>query len=367
MKRSSDNRMRLVVVGLVVLLGLITSDARADFIFGTPTTLGPTVNSPAYEDCPDISADGLALYFLSERPGGQGEGDIWMTTRTTKDEAWSDPVNPGPPINSSSYEFDMCISADGLSLYVNSMRPGGQGEDDMWITTRASTSDPWAPAVNLGSTVNCPAWDFGPSISADGLELYFVSNRPGGYGDVDIWVTTRAMTDDEWGEPVNLGLSVNGTIYTQGPSISADGLVLFFESIRPEGGVGSCDLWMTRRATIDDPWGEPVNLGAPVNTPGGEKNPCISADGRTLYFGHFADDAGPWDLWHVSIDPVVDLNGDGVVDAADMCIIVDHWGTNESSCDIGPMPWGDGIVDVQDLIVLAEHLFQEFPPVEPGE
>jgi hypothetical protein len=65
-------------------------------------------------------------------------------------------------------------------------------------------------------------------------------------------------------------------------------------------------------------------------------------------------------MWQVSIEPVVDLNGDGIVDSTDMCIMVDdYWGTDEPLCDIGPMPWGDGIVDVQDLIVLAEHLFEE--------
>jgi len=66
---------------------------------------------------------------------------------------------------------------------------------------------------------------------------------------------------------------------------------------------------------------------------------------------------GSEDLWQVSISPVVDFNGDGIVDSADMCIMVDHWGTDEPLCDIGPTPFGDGIVDVQDLIVLAEHLF----------
>jgi hypothetical protein len=72
---------------------------------------------------------------------------------------------------------------------------------------------------------------------------------------------------------------------------------------------------------------------------------------------------GNYDIWQVSILPIIDLNGDGIVDAADMCIIVDHWGENYSLCDIGPTPLGDGIVDVQDLIILAEHLFEEiFPP-----
>ena len=73
---------------------------------------------------------------------------------------------------------------------------------------------------------------------------------------------------------------------------------------------------------------------------------------------------GNEDLWKAPIIPIVDLNTDGIVDASDMCIVVENWGTDNQLCDIGPMPWGDGIVDVEDLIVLAEHLFEEFPPVD---
>jgi len=76
---------------------------------------------------------------------------------------------------------------------------------------------------------------------------------------------------------------------------------------------------------------------------------CVSADGSMFYAG----------MSQVPILPIVDFNGDVIVDSADMCIMVDHWGEDYSLCDIGPMPWGDGIVDVQDLIVLAEHLFEE--------
>ncbi|MHA1939676.1 MAG: hypothetical protein ACW97O_15835 [Candidatus Thorarchaeota archaeon] len=94
--------------------------------------------------------------------------------------------------------------------------------------------------------------------------------------------------------------------------------------------------------------------------------PNISADGRTLHFesGNYRRGYGGLDLWQAPIIPIVDFNGDGIVDAADMCIMVDHWGSDEQLCDIGPMPWSDGVVDVQDLIVLAEHLFEEIPPVE---
>ena len=96
--------------------------------------------------------------------------------------------------------------------------------------------------------------------------------------------------------------------------------------------------------------------------------PSISSDGSTLYFASDRPGGpGDWDIWQVEILPVVDLNCDGIVDAADMCIMVDHWGQDYSLCDIGPTPFGDGIVDVEDLIVLAEHLFEEFPPAEEVE
>jgi hypothetical protein len=97
-----------------------------------------------------------------------------------------------------------------------------------------------------------------------------------------------------------------------------------------------------------------------VNTSASETGPALSADGSTLYFGSDRSGGfGGWDIWQASIDPVVDLNGDGIVDAADMCIMVDHWQTDNSLCDIGPTPLGDGIVDTQDLSVLAEYLFED--------
>jgi len=123
---------------------------------------------------------------------------------------------------------------------------------------------------------------------------------------------------------------------------------------------------MTRRKSTTAPWETPVSLGTSINTETWESVPRLSDDGSTLYFNS-ARPGGPgsfYNVWQASITPVVDLNGDGIVDADDMCIMVDYWGTDEPLCDIGPMPWGDGLVDVQDLIVLAEHLFEEIPPVE---
>jgi len=360
---------KLILLILILSFSLFMEQTNADYTFGMPTNLGPTVNRPAQDWSPSIPANGLELYFESGRIGGYGGWDLWVTTRETIHDDWSTPMNLGSTINSEFLTHGVSISLDGLSLYFASNEPGGSGDLDLWFTTRPSISDQWVEPVNLGPTVNSSVEDMRPSISADELSIFFTSKRSGGYGGfADLWVTTRASITDPWGAPVNLGPIVNSSFGEGLPSISSDGRKLFFsdygyEPFRP-GGYGSHDLWMTTRETTNDPWGTPVNLGPPVNSLSTDVGPCISPDESTLYFSSDRPGgSGGIDLWQVSIEPVVDINGDGIVDAADMCIIVDHWGENYSLCDIGPTPLGDGVVDVQDLIVLAEHLFEEiFPP-----
>jgi hypothetical protein len=357
---------RTISLVLVLALGLATEVANADFVFDTPTNLGPVINSSSIDAGPRISADGLAIFFGSDRPGGYGGtwGDIWVTTRATKDDEWGTPMNLGPIVNSSFGDAGGIIPADGLSLFFTSDRPGGYGGVDIWVTTRDTTGDDWGTPINLGPTVNSSADEMTGDISANGLQLYFSGwraayARPGGYGKADLWVTTRATKDDDWDTPVNLGPSVNSSTWDDGPSILADGLSLFFRSTRL-GGYGYCDIWVTKRATTDDDWGIPVNLGSTVNSSAKEQLPDISADGSTLYFSSDRPGgSGGHDLWQVSIEPVVDLNGDGIVDSADMCIMVDHWHTDNALYDIAPAPFGDGIVDIQDLVVLSEYLFED--------
>jgi hypothetical protein len=354
---------KTILLVLVLALGLAAEVANADFTFGTPTNLGSVVNSPYLDGTPDISADGLTLYFCSARPGGLGNEDHWVSTRQSTNDLWGPPVNL-TTVNSPYRESYPSVSADGLMLYFSDYfygpdRPGGQGGHDLWMTNRASLNDPWGTPVNLGPIINSSVNEISPTVSGDGLTLIFASSRGGGSGNYDLWMSMRPTTQQDWGPPVNLGPLVNSSSPDYECCLSCDGLALFFMSERP-GGLGSSDAWMTVRRSINDPWSPPVNLGPPVNTSAEDGNVMISADMRTLYFvSTRLGGLGGWDIWQAPILPIVDFNGDGIVDSADMCIMVDHWHTDESLCDIGPTPLGDGIVDVQDLIVLAEHLFEE--------
>ena len=292
--------------GLGLTSGSGTEVVQADYTFGTPIC-----TETNFVTAPSISTDGLTMY--GDAPDGSG-WSIWVKTRETIHDDWpviASAIKPTPP-NSSYSDGNPDISADNLTLIFSSRRPGGLGGgSDIWQTTRVSTDDPWSEPVNLGPTINSPYYDTQPCISADGLSLVFSSDRPGGYGDRDIYLSTRATVSDPWLEPMNLGPIVNSPSSDSGPDISSDGLTLFFDSRRP-GGYGLADIYVTRRATTDAAWGAPVNLGPIVNDFHNNYTPCISADGSIL---HWWSQIGR--LRQVAIIPIVDFDGDGIADSRD--------------------------------------------------
>jgi len=362
MKRSNGYRISLVLFGFVAAVALGGGSAKADFIFGKPVNLGPVLNSAYGEAIDSISSDGLELYFSSNRPGGQGAYDLWVLKRASADDDWGPAENLGPAVNSPSQEAGPSISADGLALYFHSNRPGGHGDFDIWVTRRATKDDSWGEAVNMGPTINCSGSDGESWIAPDSLELYFASSRSGGYGGYDIYVARRATQDDLWGEAVNLGPVVNSAYNEQLLSLSPDGLLLLFSdnpfqgTPRP-GGYAEADMWMARRTSLSAPWQTPVNFGRQVNGPAPDAEPRISPDGRTLYF--FSERSGSYDNWQAPIIPIVDFNGDGKVDIRNLLRLIESWGKDDPSVDMGPMPWGDGKVDEKDLEVLMSYWGQE--------
>jgi Tol biopolymer transport system component len=208
----------------------------------SPENLGGAVNSPSNEFAPSISAEGRSVYFDSDRPGGLGSFDVWVAARAAASEPFGEPRNLGSGVNSSASDGLPNISADGLSIYFCSRRPGGSGDMDLWVASRRKTSEEFAGAENLGPDLNGPHYDGEPNVSSDGLFLFFSSDRPGGQGQRDIWVAARPHASARFGRPHNLGTSVNGPAHDVRPNLSADGAVLFFMSSRP-GGSGHFDLW----------------------------------------------------------------------------------------------------------------------------
>ena len=339
-KKSSPVQRAAAVLIFAVLAGVGLTDAYPappPFNFGTPINLGPNVNTSSDEGGSSISADGLSLYFHSTRPGGYGGYDLYVATRESTEDDWGPAVNLGPRLNSGYHETMPGISADGLTLCFGSDRAGGHGNFDLWVTKRATRNDAWGPPVNLGPSVNSSSPEYHPNFSSDSLSLYFASNRVEWFGRCDLWVTTRATLSDPWGPAVNLGSTVNSSSADYWPSISADALSLFFASGRP-GGLGPDDIYVTTRPSVSSPWATPVNLGPPVSTSADDACPNISADGSTLYFtSNQPGGYGSYDIWQAPIIaaptcgdaehpyPPVDLNKDCRVDLADLAVLLAHW------------------------------------------
>jgi Tol biopolymer transport system component len=242
----------------------------------------------AFEDfAPHISKNGLSLYFASTRPGGFGGEDLWVSRRAKRNDPWGPPVNLGPIINTDANERSPGLSRDGHLLFFASTRPGGVGGFDIWASWRAHTHDDfgWQPPVNLGAPINTAAADIGPNyFENDDLGipmLHFVSNRPGGPGGIDIYLS-ELTANGSFGPPVLVNdLSTPFGDIT--PSVRHDGLEIFIASNRP-GTIGINDLWAPTRESVSDPWPEPVNLGPAVNSAFNETFPSVSADRQTLFF-----------------------------------------------------------------------------------
>jgi Tol biopolymer transport system component len=278
---------------------------------GTPVNLGAAVNGPGFDGGPDPSADGLTLYFISDRPGGEGGGDIWVTRRSSPAAGFGPAENLGSVVNTAGNEGAPSVSADGLSIYLECFEsdPDGHchrpdlGDPDIWVATRADPAHKFNAIRNLGKPVNSPSSDGFSDITSDSRTLYFSSDRPGGSGGSDLWRAVRSRPTKPFQTVENLGPEVNANGYDGGPAVSSDGLMLFFASDRP-GGFGANDLWVATRTSATDPFGAPVNLGPQVNTPGFEDRPAIGSDGSTLYFmSDRPGGIGSIDIWQVSISP----------------------------------------------------------------
>ncbi len=276
----------LAVVAVVVTSSNVGATPRFSE-WSTPVILGPAVNSPFSDHGVTVSRDGLSLLFASTRLGGFGRIDIWASQRARTSDPWGPPVNLGPRINTGSADSVPSLSRDGHRLFFLSDRPGGFGLYDIWVSYREHVHDmfDWQAPVNLGPPINTQYIDFGVFLfENDGVGaplLYFTSDRPGGMGATDIYVSAR-LPDGSFGAPEPVR-ELNSPYRDQRAIVRQDGLEVVFFSNRP-GGLGDNDLWVATRRSVSDPWGRPVNLGAPVNSASDDQQAWLAADRTTLYF-----------------------------------------------------------------------------------
>jgi hypothetical protein len=266
-----------------------TDDGNPRFSdWSSPSNVGPPVNSSFVEQGPAISKDGLSLYFQCMNcPGGVGGYDIWVSRRASVDAPWEAPQNLGANINTTSDEAGPSVSTDGHTLYFNSNRSGGFGANDLYIARRRDQRDDlgWESPVNLGSAVNTSSGEGAPQPFEDEatgtMTLYFNSDRPGGAGAGDIYVSAR-LSDGSFGQPLLVG-ELSSSFADQGVAIRKDGLEVIFSSNRP-GTMGQLDLWVSTRATTLDAWSTPVNLGPAINSTFIDAGADFSFKGTALYF-----------------------------------------------------------------------------------
>jgi len=205
------------------------------------TTLTPGVNSTAAEGTAVESFDGLSLYFYSTRAGGQGDRDIWVATRTDRSGAFGQP-SPLDSINSDGMDHLPWLSRDERLLVFSSARAGGEGSSDVWFTLRESVGEAFGTPVPLLG-VNTSAYEGRAALTADRLSVVFASMRPGGQGDIDLWSATRASADAPFESVTNLG-QLNSEGADVDPYLSDDGRELFFASDRR----GRYELWQATRS-----------------------------------------------------------------------------------------------------------------------
>jgi len=240
-----------------------------------PINLGPEINSANDEYLPVSAADENTLIFTRKISNNE---DFYKSIKNNGQ--WGAAAYLSKFINTAEYnEGAQSISQDGKYLFFTGCnRPDGMGRCDIYVAQKKG--DDWGKPFNLGAPVNSSGWESQPSISADGHTLYFVSNRKGGYGGYDIWKCR--LGDKGWTEPENLGPNINTPYDEQSPFIHPDDSTLYFCS-NGWPGLGNKDLFVSRINNAGK-WQKPENLGYPINSCGDENGMSISTTGGFAYF-----------------------------------------------------------------------------------
>ncbi|WP_161622642.1 OmpA family protein [Cesiribacter andamanensis] len=226
--------------------------------------LGPTVNSPEHEYSPIITPNQSVLVFTSRRDGSTGGKktqdnenfeDIYISYR--RGDTWTPPKQISKNINFDFHDAAAALTTNGRELYLYIEENGG----DLYHSS--FNGQEWSKPKALGAPINTPHHETSITVTKDGKRIYFASDRPGGFGNLDIYMSDR-QSDGSWGTPVNMGPTVNTSGNEDSPFIHPDGQTLYFSS---DGhlGLGGYDVF--RSEWTEGGWQKPVNMGYPINTP----------------------------------------------------------------------------------------------------
>lgn len=254
-------------------------EAKANPVPFNPEELPDEINAFALQYFPIVTVKGDQFIFTARPTPNVGEDeDIYVSTREAG--GWSLPASISDNINTPNLNEGTCtISADGRLLIFTSCERGDViGSCDLYMSQK--TGSTWSTPINLGSRVNSTYWESQPSLSADGRTLYFVSRRRGGYGKSDIWVS-KMQADGEWGYPQNLGPEINTPEDDVSPFIHVNGQSLYFSS-KGHIGMGGYDLFHAKLSR--NGWSTPKNLGYPINDEQDQVSLFITSNGKRAFF-----------------------------------------------------------------------------------
>jgi outer membrane protein OmpA-like peptidoglycan-associated protein len=272
-----------------------------------PISLGDSINSNYDEYWPCLSADDETLIFTRLIPINENNKETYHNRQEDifisklKDSKWQKAQPIGPPINSPDNEGASFITSDGRKMYLTICnRADSKGRCDIYFSER--TAKGWQEPKNIGEPVNSAYMEKQPSISSDGKTLYFVSNRPGGKGDYDIWASD-INDSGKYSKPYNLGDSINTPQEEQSPFIHPDNQTFYFVS-QGWPGMGLMDLYISRKKP-DNSWTKAQNLGYPINTFNDEFGLIVNAHGDKAYFATNRDQGKGRDIFQFELYPAV--------------------------------------------------------------
>lgn len=275
----------------------------------TFTNMGDHINSKDPDYQPYVAKDGSMFVFTSRRDENRGSGlefdgyyssDIWMVE--SKETGYSKPKSLGS-INSSYDEQSVGISDDGATVfaYLDQITKEGRIFGDIFTTTRKGSK--YGRKKPLTENVNSKHFESAASLSSDEQTLFFSSNRPGGQGGLDIWMS-RKLPTGEWAIPQNLGPEVNTPFDEDYPTLSSDNKTLYFSS-SGHPGMGGYDLYRSTWEPELNTWSKPVNLGYPINTPEDNHTISFTYDGKHAFVSALRDEGvGDLDIYKVTYNSV---------------------------------------------------------------